>query len=62
MAKLAANEKLRAYVQDRLAGKLTRPDETEVPRLKVRWADGTAAARTDVGRSRGAPSRFPGDW
>jgi IS30 family transposase len=51
VAKLAANEKLRTYVADRLAGEITRPDGTEVhgptvafigrrhgPRKDRRWA------------------------
>lgn len=37
VAKLAANDKLRAYVADRLAGTVTRPDGTAVPGPTVRW-------------------------
>src|SRR5205809_79713 len=37
MAKLAANERLCAYVQDRLAGTITRPDGAAVPGPDVRW-------------------------
>jgi IS30 family transposase len=37
VAKLAANEKLRDYVQDRLSGVITRSDGTEVPGPTVRF-------------------------
>ena len=37
MTKLAANERLCAYVQDRLAGTITRPDGAAVPGPDVRW-------------------------
>ncbi len=37
VAKLAANEALRTYVQDRLAGTITRPDGEAVPGPGVRW-------------------------
>jgi hypothetical protein len=47
VAKLAANEKLRAYVQDRLAGTITRPDGTEVPGPSVRWAGRRHGPRQD---------------
>ena len=36
-AKLAGNDRLREYVQDRLAGLVTRPDGTAVPGPEVRW-------------------------
>ena len=36
-AKLAANDELRRYVQDRLGGVIVRPDGTTVPGPKVRW-------------------------
>ena len=38
IAKLAANDALRAYVQDRLAGTIIRPDGAAVPGPDVRWA------------------------
>jgi hypothetical protein len=37
IAKLAANQALREYVQDRLAGTITRPDGAAVPGPDVRW-------------------------
>ena len=37
VAKLAANNKLRHYVQDRLAGIITAADGTRVPGPEVRW-------------------------
>ena len=37
IAKLAANDELRRYVQDRLGGMIVRPDGTAVPGPKVRW-------------------------
>lgn len=37
VAKLAANDKLRQYVQDRLAGAITAPDGTRVSGPNVRW-------------------------
>ncbi len=37
IAKLAANQALREYVQDRLAGTMTRPDGAAVPGPDVRW-------------------------
>src|SRR5919198_309931 len=37
VAKLAANQALRQYVQDRLAGLVTAPDGTMVPGPDVRW-------------------------
>ncbi len=37
VAKLAANDALRAYVQDRLAGTIVRPGGEAVPGLEVRW-------------------------
>ena len=36
-AKLAVNERLRAYVQDRLAGEICTPDGTPVPGLVTQW-------------------------
>jgi DNA-binding CsgD family transcriptional regulator len=47
VAKLAANEKLRVYVQDLLAGTITRPDGTEVPGPSVRWAGRRHGPRQD---------------
>ena len=61
IAKLAANDRLRSYVQDRLAGTVMAEDGTPVP--GPTWAPGVvdvmAAARTDIGRHRGARSRSP---
>jgi hypothetical protein len=37
VAKLASNDTLRAYVQDRLAGRVTAPDGAAVPAPEVRW-------------------------
>lgn len=47
VAKLLANEKLRAYVQDRLAGAVTRPDGTPVPGPTVRWKGRRHGPRQD---------------
>ena len=38
VSKLAADERLRAYVQDRLGGAIARPDGAPVPGPDVRWA------------------------
>ena len=58
-AKLAANERLREYVQERLAGKVRRPDGTRSrARRSTRGRAATSrAARTGGGRRRGARSR-----
>ena len=37
VSKLAANDRLRAYVQDRLAGMIARPDGELVPGPEVKW-------------------------
>ena len=47
VAKLAANEKLRDYVQDRLSGVITRPDGTEVPGPTVRFIGRRHGPRQD---------------
>jgi IS30 family transposase len=47
VAKLATNEALRNYVQDRLAGMLTAPDSTPVPGPEVRWIGRRHGRRTD---------------
>jgi transposase, IS30 family len=47
VAKLAANEALRSYVQDRLAGLITRPDGTEVPGPTVRFIGRRHGRRQD---------------
>ena len=47
VAKLAANEKLRDYVQDRLSGLITRPDGTEVPGPAVRFIGRRHGRRQD---------------
>jgi IS30 family transposase len=47
VAKLAANDALRQYVQDRLAGRVTAPDETTVPGPNVRWIGRRHGRRQD---------------
>ena len=47
IAKLAANDALRAYVQDRLAGTIIRPDGAAVPGPDVRWAGRRHGRRAD---------------
>jgi len=47
VAKLAANEELRTYVQDRLSGLITRPDGTEVPGPTVRFIGRRHGRRQD---------------
>ena len=47
IAKLAADDALRAYVQDRLAGTITRPDGAAVPGPDVRWAGRRHGRRAD---------------
>jgi IS30 family transposase len=47
VAKLAANDALRQYVQDRLAGTVTRPDGTSVPGPDVRWIGRRHGRRKD---------------
>jgi IS30 family transposase len=47
VAKLAANNALRAYVQDRLAGLIARPDGIPVPGPQVRWIGRRHGRRTD---------------
>jgi IS30 family transposase len=47
IAKLAANDALRAYVQNRLAGTITRPDGAAVPGPDVRWAGRRHGRRAD---------------
>jgi IS30 family transposase len=46
-AKLATNQALRGYVQDRLAGTITRPDGAGVPGPDVRWAGRRHGRRAD---------------
>jgi len=46
-AKLTANEQLRGYVQDRLAGAVERPDGTAVAGPQVRWIGRRHGRRTD---------------
>ena len=46
-AKLAANQALRTYVQDRLAGTITRPDGEAVPGPGVRWIGRRHGRRAD---------------
>jgi IS30 family transposase len=47
VAKLAASEALRSYVQDRLAGLITRPDGTEIPGPTVRFIGRRHGRRQD---------------
>lgn len=46
-AKLAANDQLRNYVQDRLAGLITAPDGSAVPGPPVRWIGRRHGRRQD---------------
>jgi IS30 family transposase len=46
-ARLAANDRLRHYVQDRLAGTIRHPDGTEVPGPDVRWIGRRHGRRQD---------------
>jgi transposase, IS30 family len=46
-AKLVANEQLRGYVQDRLAGEVERPDGTVVAGPQVRWIGRRHGRRAD---------------
>ena len=61
VSKLAANERLREYVQDRLAGVIRGPDGRPVPGPGTRFSGRTATdrARTGAGPPRGARSRSP---
>ena len=47
IAKLTASERLRGYVQDRLAGEVERPDGTAVAGPQVRWIGRRHGRRTD---------------
>jgi IS30 family transposase len=47
LAKLAANDTLRRYVQDRLAGRVTAPDGAAVPGPDVRWIGRRHGRRAD---------------
>jgi transposase, IS30 family len=47
VSKLAQNEKLREYVQGRLAGTITRPDGEPVPGPEVRWIGRRHGRRQD---------------
>jgi IS30 family transposase len=47
LAKLAANDALRQYVQDRLVGRVTAPDGAAVPGPEVRWIGRRHGRRTD---------------
>jgi len=47
VAKLATNEELQTYVQDRLSGMITRPDGTEVPGPTVRFIGRRHGRRQD---------------
>ena len=60
-AKLAANDQLREYVQDRLAGQVRTPDGTLVlgPTPAAWKGQNKAAVRTGAGRPRGVRSRSP---
>jgi transposase, IS30 family len=60
VAKLAANERLRDYVQQRLAGEITRPDGIPVSGPDVRWI-GRRSARAPQGPPVGALVEFGAD-
>ena len=47
VSKRAANDRLRAYVQDRLAGEVARPDGEVVPGPRVRWSGRRHGRRAD---------------
>ncbi len=47
VAKLAANNKLRRYVQDRLGGRIAAPDGAAVPGPRVRWTGRRHGPRKD---------------
>jgi IS30 family transposase len=47
LAKLAASDRLRTYVQDRLAGMIARPDGEPVPGPRVRWVGRRHGPRAD---------------
>ena len=47
VSKLAANDVLRHYVQDRLGGQIVRPDGELVPGPRVRWAGRRHGRRSD---------------
>jgi transposase len=47
VAKLAVNDELRRYVQDRLAGEIETPDGTKVPGPDVRWIGRRHGRRQD---------------
>jgi len=47
VAKLAANDSLRGYVQDRLAGMIARPDGEMVPGPRVTWSGRRHGPRAD---------------
>jgi IS30 family transposase len=47
VAKLAANERLREYVQDRLAGEIAKPDGSRVSGPDVRWIGRRHGRRAD---------------
>ena len=47
VSKLAANDRLRAYVQERLAGMIARPDGELVPGPRVRWIGRRHGPRAD---------------
>jgi len=60
VSKLAVNDGLRDYVQDRLSGQIARPDGEAVPGPTVRFVGRRHGRRaTGGGRSRGALSRSP---
>jgi IS30 family transposase len=70
VSKLAADERLRDYVQDRLGGAVTRPDGESVPGPDVRWAGRRHGRRAGRRRARSwSPEQianrlradFPGD-
>ena len=52
VAKLTANDSLRQYVQDRLAGMIATPDGTSVPGPVVRWIGRRHGRRSATSRCR----------
>jgi IS30 family transposase len=60
-AKLAGNDALHRYVQERLAGAVTAPDGVKIKGPMVPWRGGDRGpGSTSGGPRRGAPNRLPG--
>jgi hypothetical protein len=59
-AKLVCDERLREYVQQRLAGEVRLPDGTASgPETRAFWGATSLGARTAAGSARGVRSRSP---